>query len=313
MKKISKNEQLFNAVEDWNIEEAKKLLKAGAKANLKYKKSWQYGGYTGYEGKSILEMCYNNTEQMFLDMYTLLLENGADPKHDTSIFAATHYGYLKVVKLLVKYGADIHQLNSKRFNENILQFIDFSKENSLEMLKYFLNKGVDAKAIDDRGKNCLFNISEDNHLQHAQLLIDAGADVNQKEKFTNCNVLHNIVTISHNNFTKILQFLIDAGADTNAWDSDEKSPLIAASKYGNIDAINVLLNNGVDVNQQYKDKETRGKTALMIALEWRNIKIAELLRDKGANPNLVSGKTAFYYTQHNKDLENIINKTNKIL
>jgi ankyrin repeat protein len=77
----------------------------------------------------------------------------------------------------------------------------------------------------------------------------------------------------------------------------DKSPeemgrkLIDASRSGQLDIVNILLDMGVDVN--YKNKI--GDTALILASYEGHTEIVRVLLEKGADPNIVSddGTTAY--------------------
>ena len=60
------------------------------------------------------------------------------------------------------------------------------------------------------------------------------------------------------------------------------SPLLFAVRAGSIDAVRVLLDAGANVNDVLSD----GETALIVALANAHWQLADLLLDRGANPNL---------------------------
>jgi serine/threonine-protein phosphatase 6 regulatory ankyrin repeat subunit B len=72
-------------------------------------------------------------------------------------------------------------------------------------------------------------------------------------------------------------WFIRANVDARTYNND--TPLIIASSIGHIEIVEVLLNNGADVNA----KNNCGNTALIIASSEGHIKIVEMLLKKGAN------------------------------
>ena len=78
----------------------------------------------------------------------------------------------------------------------------------------------------------------------------------------------------------IIEALINAGADPNEHLPLGRTPLMEASRTGNVDAIKVLLDHGADVNA----KETlRGTTPLMWAADEGHAPAIQLLIQRGAD------------------------------
>ena len=77
------------------------------------------------------------------------------------------------------------------------------------------------------------------------------------------------------------RFLIGKGADPNLADKSGDTPLIAASRVGFIDAVELLLARGAKVDSANR----MGETPLIIAVQQRELPIVKLLLEKGANPD----------------------------
>ena len=104
-------------------------------------------------------------------------------------------------------------------------------------------------------------------------LIDAGADVNAKDK-------DGETPLCYQTNVKVVKALIDAGADVNAKDKDGKTPLMKAILLSNVDVVKTLIDAGADVNAKDKD----GKTALEMAESLKLTKMADFLRSS-TKPN----------------------------
>ena len=319
MKNPSRNELLFNAVAKWDIVKTKELLNAGANIKSKYAKSWEWGCLEKYVGCNILDFGFVGScnlpkeNEVIHDMIALLIENGACPRNSDIIIWATKYTPLKTIKLLVENNANLDYKSSDGLS--VLHAIDYDKDDSLEKLQYFINNGVDVNSVDANDRNCLYHLSNDSHLEHAKLLINEGIDINNTDT-SGHNILHFLarhfskVDIESSQ-SKLIQLLIDAGANPHVFEKQNHTPLMLASQSGNIGIVKVLLKNKVNVNQQYKDKNGTGDTALMLATDYYiNWEIVEILRKAGANPNLVKGKTACW-NMDKKDLEKFKNITKK--
>jgi ankyrin repeat protein len=80
-----------------------------------------------------------------------------------------------------------------------------------------------------------------------------------------------------------VQSLLDKGADVNARDEDGNTALIIAISFGNIDVAEMLMKRGADVNARNKSRET----ALMATAStyFYNPSIVKMLLDRGADVN----------------------------
>eukprot|EP00919_Chromeraceae_sp_WS-2016_P018032 GHVR01042881.1.p1 GENE.GHVR01042881.1~~GHVR01042881.1.p1 ORF type:complete len:253 (+),score=23.39 GHVR01042881.1:132-890(+) len=85
----------------------------------------------------------------------------------------------------------------------------------------------------------------------------------------------------------VVELLLDAGAVPNPQNRNKMTPLQLASKYGNIDAVRVLL--------EKRDFNCLGD-ALRYASEKGQVDVARLLIEKGADVNFkIYGKTALFF------------------
>ena len=95
---------------------------------------------------------------------------------------------------------------------------------------------------------------------------------------------------------------LDAGANVNAKDKDGITALmVAAEVNSNPEVINVLLKAGADVNE----KDEYGGTALMSAAYGNNLKAIDVLLKAGADVNVKDkdGKRAIDYARANDKLK----------
>ena len=89
---------------------------------------------------------------------------------------------------------------------------------------------------------------------------------------------------------KRLQMLIEEGADINASNALGRTALMGATFYRNVRVMEELLIEGADVNA----KDNNGRTALMIAVNKKDTKLTTMLLDAGADVTIAdkNNKTA---------------------
>jgi len=95
--------------------------------------------------------------------------------------------------------------------------------------------------------------------------------------------LHQAVNLG--DLKRVTELLAEQSVDSK--DEDERTPLhLASSAFGNngLDAVNLLLNKGANVNSQDK----KGWTALHYAASYQHIRTVKLLLRNSANVNLTN-------------------------
>jgi len=110
----------------------------------------------------------------------------------------------------------------------------------------------------------------------AQSLVEAGADLNYKDKSNNTALIY----ACSNGFFKIAKLLIDSEADIYLKNDTNYDPLTLACKYGHLEIVKLLLDNYADINQV-----SSYGTPLMIACETENLKLIDLLFSYDVNAN----------------------------
>ena len=195
---------------------------------------------------------------------------------------------------------------------NIAQEIDYlkllfdgcSRGNDQEIVEALAN-GANPNLYNDEGSTPLIiicandKIDESKSYKLVERLLQAGANVNYPCRRTGFSALHLAANL---NYTKVMQLLLRHGAKIDAR-ADEynftMTPLmLAASFSGNIDAIELLVKFGADIDaitHKAKDITTlgRGGTALHFAAEAGIIANFKILLKLGANSAIrtMSGKS----------------------
>lgn len=129
-------------------------------------------------------------------------------------------------------------------------------------------EGADINKLNANGENALHVAAKRGQFAMVNLLIQAGANLEVCSD-SECSPLHLAIIGDH---ADIVQALIDAGAKL------EINNLIQAACFNSIDAAQILVDAGLDVNARHES----GVTALETARQCKRPEIVELLKHAGA-------------------------------
>ena len=248
---------------------------------------------------------------------TWLIKKGVDVNHcNEHNFTAVHFaaikGNLKVLKLLHKNGANIHQVSSDGSNAILLA----SKETGeCDTVRWLIEQGVDVNHCDDEGSSAVLWAANKGNLHLLKLLNMNGLDVQQvTSDGVNCIMAASIGTGD----CETVRWLIEQGVDVNHCDDEHFSAVLWAAQVGNLDVLKLLFTEGANIHQVGGDgansiiSATQGTgdydtvswlieqgvnvnycdddyfTAVHVAAEKGNLDVLKLLHEKGANIHQVS-------------------------
>lgn len=162
--------------------------------------------------------------------------------------------------------------------------IDASSGNQIHLVEQILEKGIPINGINKDSITAIVAAAKRNNTEISNLLLAKGANV---AAILHCQTAF-VDIAQHNKDITIVKKFIDAGVDINVKSKmDSKNPevydygftpLMKASEGGNIEIVNLLLDNNADVNV----KTNWNKTAWMIALKNKQYEVFYKLIDKGA-------------------------------
>ena len=211
--------------------------------------------------------------------------NATNKWNTTSLMLASSKGNVDAMNVLISAGADqtIESISG-------MTFLHYAVHGncSKEVLQTVIDLGADVNATNKHNETALMLASRKGNVDAMNLLISVG--VNRTiENADGDTWLH--YAVDGNCSKEVLQAVIDLGANVNAINKHNGTSLILSSVNGDIDAMNILSDSGVDANTV----DVKGDTLLHIAIH-KNVKLETLqaIIDHGADVNATNkdGATA---------------------
>lgn len=225
-------------------------------------------------------------------------ESGAIPL-DKQLLDAVTAGDMTEVERLLRAGANPDAVDDE---DSTTALYHATINNDRAMVELLINNGADVNKAGSAGYTALEIAGMNEYLEILEILLDRGADPNQRNVLWNDGTaLHSVVNFSR---LKAAQMLLDAGADVNMVTDSGMTPLISMIRIGKfglnevLPVAELLLDAGVDPNHQ----DAAGRSALHYA-EYGEV--IALLIERGANADLqdTEGETALHRAvrQQNSD------------
>jgi ankyrin repeat protein len=185
---------------------------------------------------------------------------------NAELFKAIRDGDRSTIQALLQRGADVNA----RDEDRATALMHAAGDADLPMMKLLLEEGADVNATSKSGATALVWALHD--VEKVKLLLNHGArDLDA--------ALLGAADIS--GATPVLKLLAEHGANLNSSKSGF-TPLMAASRAGNLNAVRYLIDHGADVRARTKS----GYTALFAALSWPgNAAVVQMLLEHGADAN----------------------------
>ncbi len=199
----------------------------------------------------------------------VLIKNDADinyqklPDSNTPILNSVGYDNLEVAKTLIKYGANLDLQNTGGFTA--LHVAVMNKNVDLVKVLLEANTDPDIQTYENNTTPLFMGIG---HRVNINDITACTSNIKKKNDIT----------------VQIVKLLLKYKADPNILNTNGTSPLMVASRIGDIEMVNLLLKAKARMDIQ----ENTGLTALMSASHANHLEICKTLLDHAADVNYIS-------------------------
>jgi ankyrin repeat protein len=226
--------------------------------------------------------------------------NATQPDGATALQWAAHWDDQPTAQLLLRAGARVNAANELGVTPLALA----CENGSAAMVELLLNAGANPNARLLTGETALMTASRAGSVSAVKALVARGADVNAKEPTHGQTAL---MWAAANRHADVVGALVEVGADVQArsdvrprvvhtgnrfGDRNESrgvvtmdlggfTPLLFAARQGDVESGRILLASGASAN----DRAPTGASVLVVAAHSGHGAFAELLLEKGADPN----------------------------
>ncbi|KAJ8668006.1 hypothetical protein QAD02_009669 [Eretmocerus hayati] len=277
---------LRRAILAGRINEVRKLIRDGADVNA-----------INWHGKTNLHTAVetDKNDEIITRIIKILLEAGAFPnfydfdQRHTPLHAATIFGSVKRVELLINAGANLEAMTINCFTSLHLAISSEKCDNeNFDLIQFLVKSGASLDQPSGKGFNALQTAISVEKVNVVEYLIQAGADVN-KVHHTSATCLHTAIEMDINDEarTKIISLLLNSGITLKTVNVWKGSPLYNAVKLGRVKAVELLIKAGADVHEKFSKKEETCLHAIVKFWSGKNdedrLTIIRLLVDAGAS------------------------------
>lgn len=251
---------LFDSVDAWDVEEVIRLLDNGANPNA-----------VNELGDKVIAYAANRAR---FNIVEVLLRAGACPNEtgekSTALMVAASFGDFNTVEALINAGATINTVFDNR--TPLMQAIEWAfPPDDLKIVRLLIQAGINLEEQDKYGNTALMLAIEKDKSDIAEVLISTGAS---DEKVKNIKLIKACLSGD----IKQIQDLLRADANPNARDSSGLPALNAAAMTGKTEVVGLL----VDADADIEVRDEKGCTSLMAAIDRVHIEVVQQLLEAGA-------------------------------
>jgi ankyrin repeat protein len=199
--------------------------------------------------------------------------NGMSGYQGTPLHAASYWGQVDAVRLLLDHGADV---NTKNEREKTPLF-SACDGGHLEVMRLLIEHGSDVDTICPAG-TLLKEASERGQVDIVRLLLQHNVNIEDNRGGSNWLGWTPLHRASFGGHPKVAEVLLEHGAKVNALSKSHDTPLFVASDYGKLEVARVLLEHGADVHIRGEHNQT----PFQKATSNDHTELAQLLLEFGA-------------------------------
>uniref|UniRef100_A0AC11CI95 Fibronectin type III and ankyrin repeat domains 1 n=1 Tax=Ovis aries TaxID=9940 RepID=A0AC11CI95_SHEEP len=160
----------------------------------------------------------------------------------TALMVAAQRGYTRLVKILISHGTDVNLQNGS--GKDSLMLACYAGH--LDVVKYLRRHGASWDTRDLGGCTALHWAADGGHCNVIEWMIGDGCEVDVVDAGSRWTPLMRVSAVSGNQ--EVASLLIDAGADVNVKDKDGKTPLMVAVLNNHKELVQLLLDRGADAS-----------------------------------------------------------------
>jgi hypothetical protein len=194
-------------------------------------------------------------------------------------------------------GKSQNMLNPSDYFENdALKLARAIDKGNLAEMKILLKSGLDVNLTGKHGMKFLFFALAQKQKPSLKLLLESGANPNIP-MVSEDDTIHITAMAAGMQDSEFLKILLENGSDPNGKEND-KPALMNVILSRNWENLNLLIDNGVNLNSQDKS----GSTAMLTLASFNQFSAVSHLIDKGADFTIPdnTGATVAYWVQENK-------------
>lgn len=275
---------LMYAVINGDINLVKRLINRGAQVN-RYdndsKNAWLYAKIFNYQDIAVLLESFGGTTEQDAENWTIFLENLAqnlfpqDEQQEENFVVQALNDNINIIDILANKFSEQEQLifvRNAAFNSEIAflilakqagieinnRYVDSSNITTLmyavyggdlEVVKFLIYNGADARAADDQGNTVLIHAIDQQHYDIVEFLLTLNIDVNA---LTN-NGQSALAIVAFIGNIDLANLLLIHGANINSIDQNGFTPLMTTTLQGHYDLAQFLVDKGGDFNTDLID------------------------------------------------------------
>jgi uncharacterized protein len=264
----------------------------------------------------LLLACQSGSEELV----RVLLKDGAEPNAtlahgETPLMMAARTGSVPVMKVLLEKGKDV-KVDAREDLRGTTALMWAAANANTDAVRYLISKGADvsARSAATRAGRApyLAPSSRDriNEFVHGYGLAGLTVDEDAPDPTKGTQKERDVQAAKHKKLEEqraaAARVLAEhPGDDENAHKNAKQwgglTPLIFATRQGDLETVKVLLDAKADINEQSEF----GWTALLVATQNRYYKLGLYLLDHGADPNIQNGGgwSSLYLATDNRNIE----------